>query len=185
MHYWFQEFIGHSRCIRIQDTLLQIVRGLPHATHQQVVSLADPFPAVIPVHRIVPADQGGDPAHAGIQKLFQIPHIFQPSLWIRIPAIQKSMYKYLIIMQSTVSCSFAKAFEMVNMRMDPTIGKQSDKMDFPTLRFCIFKGLIQCRVMIQFTISYCFIDAPQFLINNPASAQIHVTNLRIAHLAGR
>ena len=46
-------------------------------------------------------------------------------------------------------------------------------------------GFLQCRIMLQLAVLYCFTDSGVVLVDDTAGTNVHMPDLGIPHLAGR
>jgi len=90
------KFISHPLVIRFLKGC-QYIRSCPSfSKNQQVISIFDPLPAIVPVHSIKPPHKRGHFSIGGSQVITQVFHIALSTLGIGIPSISKCMYKYIL-----------------------------------------------------------------------------------------
>src|SRR5690554_5574221 len=74
---------------------------------------------------------------------------------------------------------------MVDVRMHPTVRNKSYQMQFFALLLCMFESVLENFVIAQGSLHECLVYFYKILINNTSCSDIHVTHLRVAHLALR
>jgi len=72
---------------------------------------------------------------------------------------------------------------MAGMRVNAPVGYEPHKVYCLIIMFGIRQCRQQLRIARQATVAYRYIDAHQFLIDDPACTNIQVANLRIPHLS--
>jgi hypothetical protein len=82
---------------------------------------------------------------------------------------------------ATGGSMFCKRNQVILVAVNASIGHKPDEVEPAAARFR--ERLIDHLVVGQLAIGDRFVDAGQVLVNDPASAKVEVSNLRIAHLA--
>src|SRR5262245_4051676 len=137
---------------------------------------------MIAIHRVVSSADGSDPTGAYLSHLIQqLSQIAITGIWWCIATIGKNMNKD--IFNPTRSCQSQKVVKMCIHRMDTAIRNQTHQMECSI--FACVNGSNECWVFKKFSAADHFVDSCHFHLDYSAGAQIHVTNLGIAELAGR
>jgi hypothetical protein len=78
--------------------------------------------------------------------------------------------------------SGAQSLQMVDVRVNASIGYQADQMKTPTFNTGVSEGLPQHGVALQTTLSDGLVDAGQFLPHDAPRTDIEVAYFGVAHL---
>ena len=75
-----------------------------------------------------------------------------------------------------------QSFEVIDVGVNTSVRNQPHDVEWLTIVFGIFYGIEQHWIVVQFVLSYGFIDAGQFLVHYASGTNIEVAYFRVAHL---
>src|SRR4051812_36951193 len=90
------------------------------------------------------------------------------SFWVCVSSICKGMNEKFF---EIFSMRYAdQTFEMINVRVNPTVRKQSDQMKILIVFDCIIKRFIQYRIFIEFVFFDSLVYTHEVLVHYASSA---------------
>jgi len=134
-HYRFHELVSDVFPVRLLHGFNNISDGCAFPVYNKIVGFLYPLPSLVPVHGIIPSNEGCDPSVGCLKMVHKVSHISGSAFRISVPAIAKAMYKD--IAYTVILCHVAQIVQMPVKRMNPSIGQKSEKMDLPAFIPCI------------------------------------------------
>ena len=138
------------------------------------------LPAIVAIHGVVAADDGGDLADAELaQFLLELLHIFAAAVRRRVAAVHEAVNEN--VLDFFLRGHFEQREKMMDVRMDAAVAEESDQMEWrwrPRSMACLKSG----------TLRICFvgdeqIDAGHVHVDDAACADVEVADFAVAHLA--
>ena len=175
---------------KLITTRVALIRGLnrgarcvgAHLTAPEHDGIPGEFvaiPALVAVHGIVAADDGGDFGTAGFEVGFQLCQVTSAARGRGVAAIGDGVDHE--VLHTRGFCGIAECHELVLMRMHAAIADEAEKVQALALGF--FESLDEHWHLGEFAVADALIDAGEILINDAPGAKIEVADFAIAHLA--
>ena len=168
--------------------------GLGHGVHgvgildalavdHGVIGQLHPLPAVVPVHGVIPAHNGGDFAHA--QGLALVPaggDEVPAAGGGHVPPVQEGVDIHPG--QALVLGHLQQGIQVLDVGVDAAVGQKPVQVQAGALFQAVVHGLVVGGVFKEAAIVDGAGDAGQVLEHHPAAADVGVAHLAVAHLPG-
>jgi len=175
------ELIGHALVIGCLDTLDSIRAEFALAVNHSSVSALEALPALVTVHCVVTAGYGCDAADA------QLAHLILHLLDIAstrgrcgVAAVHEAMHADLG--QAVALCQVEQGADVINMRVYAAVRHEAEDMQSRIKPLALIHSMQECLVLEERAVLNCLGNAGQFLVDDAASADVGVANLRVTHL---
>ena len=168
--------------------------GLGHGVHRVgildalaidhgVVGQLHPLPAVVPVHGVIPAHDGGDFSHAQGPALFlAIGHETLAAGGGYVPPVQKRVDIHPG--QTLVPGHLQQGVQVLDVGVDAAVGQKPVQVQAGALFQAVVHGLVVGGVFKEAAVVDGPGDPGQILEHHPAAADVGVAHLAVAHLPG-
>ena len=154
--------------------------------YQQIKRLRRTFPTVIPIHRIIPSYDGAHFTHTNFSgTLLEGFHVAHTAMRIGVPPVGKRVHLHLIGRKSGAFGQLKQRKQVVIRGMHPAIREQPDQMQVGIPLLHMPYGAQQHLVLEEIPIRNFFINPRNILIHHASGAEVHVPDLRVAHLSFR
>ena len=180
-HHRLHELVGHPPVIGALHRSCRIVRKGSIPKGDGVVGPSHPVPAVIPVHGIVAAHDGGDPAH---------PHFLQVILKPldkplargggHIPPIQETVNPYPV--QAPIPGHAQQRKQVLDVGVYTAVAEQPEQVQRRSFLLAVVHDPGVGGVLEKAPLLDVQGDPGQVLEHHPARADVGVAHLAVAHL---
>ncbi len=180
-HRRHDELVVDAVGIGIRDGRLYIGKARTLGLDDGVIGLGNAFPALVAVHGIIAADHGHD-RHRRRQRGGKIFQIVGRELRRRIAAVGDGMHHRR---HAGLGQNARQRDAVILMRMHATLRHQPDQMAGAAALLHLGDQVDHRRLVRDLAGGNRGVDARQVLHGDPAGADVQVTDLGVAHLAGR
>ena len=175
------KFIGDACLIACLYRRNDILKAFSLALGNGVVAKLYTLPALISVHGVISARNGGaisdtDALHLG----GKLTEISGAALGVGITSVKEAVHRN--VLYAAAFCKLQKGIDMAVVAVHAAIRNKSRKMQRAVLFKCIDSG-VELLVLKEIAVGYRFGDSCQLLINNSARSDISMSNFGIAHLS--
>ena len=147
---------------------------------QRGIGLGDAVPALVAVHRIIAASDGGDSDSAVPGDVpLKLLQIAGSGLRRRVAAVEKGMHRDRY---AGIAHDGGEGSDLVLVRMDPARRNKPHDMRRAAALFKLGDKLLQRRQACDLAFGEHLVDAREILDDDPAGTDIGVADLGIAHL---
>ena len=163
---------GHGRC--------RIWKSIPPPVNQQVVGLGDALPPLVPVHRPVPAANGGEPSAGLGTDGLKLLEVSRAELGRRVPTIGEGVDHH--IGHLGIGGDAQQGVQVVLLAVDAPAAHQPHEVEPTALLLGGRQGLLEHGLGGDGPIRNGPVDAKQILIDNAAGPDVEVAHFAVAHL---
>ena len=146
-----------------------------------VVCLDQTLPSLVSVHGVVSAADYADLAESDLfHVLSQHVHVLFGASWRYVSSVQEAVHYQLLN-----ALLFSQIYESKQVRdvaVDSAVREQALQMQRGAVLLDVLNCLQECFVFKEVPVLYCFCNHCQVLINDPARADVKVSDLGVAHL---
>ena len=169
------------------------VIGLLHAVHRVgvldalapghgVIGPLHPIPALVPIHGVVTAHDGGDLSHADLPALGrQLLHVALAGGGGHVAAVQEAVDIHPA--QAAALGHLQQGEQVGDVAVDAAVGQQAHQVEGTVPLLAVVHGLHIGVVLKKAAVLDGTADAGQILEHHPAGADVGVPHLGVAHLA--
>ena len=178
------ELVGDACVIGRLHRLVCGSSMLADALGDRLICLFYAVPALVAVHRVVTAGDGGNAAKLQrINLVLQAVDILDTGLRGRVTAVHEAVEAYLA--QTVAARQLEQREHVIDMRVYAAVGQQAEDMQRGIKPFALVDCAHERLVREEIAVLNGLGDAGQLLIDDTARTDIGVTNLGVAHLAVR
>ncbi len=178
-----EELIGHAVVVALLDARhrIGIRAALGLAVHHGVKCLALAFPALVAIHRVVAAVDGGHFAHAVLAHLLlELGDIPRAGVGRGVAAIHECVHEDAL--QSVLARHAQQRVEMFLVRVHAAVGDKSEQMQLRAALARPLHGLHDRRLFRELPCGNQRVDARDVHLHNAAGADVQVADFAVAHL---
>jgi hypothetical protein len=148
--------------------------------HDSLHGHLDALPPLVPVHGVVPADNGRQLPNALLLKEGQqILQMALAALWVCVPSIAKEMHKHLG--HANLLGDLDQCLQVIDVAVHTAVANQTQQMQTPVAVLGAGEGLDDVLDLVHLALLNGLVDADDVLPDNAAGADVEVTNLAVAH----
>ena len=148
------------------------------------IGLLHTLPAVVPVHGVVAAHDGGNLAHADfLQLVHQFLDVVLAAGGGHVPAVHKAVDEHFL--HAHALGHFQQSVQVGVVAVHAAVGQQAHQVERLAVVLGVVHGLQQGLVLIHVAVLGGLGDAGQLLVDNAARADVGVAHFAVAHLAVR
>src|SRR6266481_51957 len=175
------EFIGDVLFVALLQRGDGIVGfGFRFAVDEGAVGEFDALPAVVTVHRVIAADEGGDFADAEFaHSLLELADEVAAAVGWRVAAVHETVDEDLF--DFPLLGHFKKSEKVVDVRMHAAVAEEADEMQLALA--AALHGLLEERNLVELLVGDEEIDTGDVHVYDAAGADVEVADFAVAHLA--
>ena len=168
-HDWLDELVGRAALVALTHRLDRIVRLFAHSSTNRVKGAIRPVPALVAVHRVVAAGDGGDPVGG------QLGEIVHGGVRRDVPAVGEGVDPGLLGREAE------QGSQVVDVRVDTAVGDEAEQVHLVAALECRDER----RILEEGAILDRLVHAHQVLVEDAAGTDRQVADLGVAHLPRR
>ena len=178
------EFVGNVSCIGMFQAGLGIRFLRSFAEGDGIIGFFDAFPALVAVHGIVAAADGGDFTDAEFCALvFQFLEVFAGTAGQYVAAVEEGVD--VDFLQAIALRHFQKTIEMLFTAVDAARRYQAQQVESRVFFLDVFHGTDESRLLEESSVFDILGDLGQRLVHNTSRTDIKMAHFRVANLAVR
>ena len=181
---WLNELVGHTIIIRSLHAFNRIGILTAHTSGKLVVSTLDAVPALVAVHGIETSGDGGDFATTYLVAVI-LDGLDEANarVWVGVAAIHEAV-KECAALQAVRLGKVNELQKMCKAAVYAAGRSEAHEVDAATL-LGILKGSYNFGVLGNRAVFASHVDLHKVLIDDAATADVHVSYFRVTHLSGR
>ena len=157
------------------------IAGAPLAVDHGVVGLLHPVPALVPVHGVVAAHDGGDLAHADLGAVADgLLHKAQAGAGGHVPPVQEGVD--IDLLQPLALGHPQQGVKVLDVGVDAAVAEKAHQVQGRSLGAAGLHGVEIGGVGKEAAVRHGVADPGQVLKDHPAAADVGVAHLAVAHL---
>ncbi len=177
------ELVALAACVGRLDRGARILGREALPAHHRVIGERDALPALVAVHAVIASADGADgDALAVAEGGEEAVEIAKRAARRRVAPVEQSVHHDRNAGRGE---NIGECRDLILMRMHPARREQAQEMGAAATRLELGDEVAQARVARERAVLDRLVDARQILEHDPAGAEIHMSDLGIAHLALR
>ena len=177
------ELVGDARGVGGLDRGARRWRRVADALHDGGVGLVDALPALVAVHRVVAAGDGGDRARAELGDVrLQVAHEAARAVGRGVAPVGEGVDEDA--RQAAVACELQEGAQVVVAGVDAAVAQEAEEVE----RLAALPGVLdradERGVLEEGAVLDRLVEAGDPLVDDEAGAEVEVPDLGVAHLPG-
>ena len=178
------ELVGHAGGVRLVDQRPCLARGLPAAARHGIERSLRTIPAPVAIHGVVAtADRRDAAGAASRQRPFQRGNVLRRAGGRRIAAVGHDVHEHPH--DAAAGRHVDERVEVALVTVHAAVGDEADEMECMAVAGTAVQRGRQDLVAEEVPLANVEVDARQVLVDDPPGAEVHVSDLGVAHLPGR
>ncbi len=150
---------------------------------EQAVRRLRARPPVVAVHRVVAPDDGPDPPHAdSLGLLLEVADVLRAALRIGVAPVGEGVDDHVVRAEPLALREVEERVEVAEVGVDATVGEEAHQVESRAVRHRVGDRLTHDGVLEEGALGDVLIDPRDLLIDHAPRAEVHVPDLRVAHL---
>ncbi len=178
------ELIRFVLVIGLRDRLVRRVSSDALALRERIIRIGDTVVVIVPVHCVITSGDHRDLSDAEfLHLILELLNVIDTALRGCITSVEEAVY--IDIRKSLFLCHLEQRIKVCDMAVDTAVREKAVQMQVSSGLLYILHCVKELRILEELAVLDFLGDAGKILINDAAGAHIHVTDLRVAHLAVR
>ena len=180
-HDRLDELVGHVGVVGCLDAVDGALERGALAFDQQVVGLLDAVPALVAVHRVETAAHGSDLARGLGHLLLELLEEALAAVRVGVAAVHEGMD--IDLLQAVFLRYAQELIDMVQGGVHAAVGGQAHQVELLAGGLDVVVDRLDLGVVEELVLAHGHVDLDEVLVDHAAGAEVHVSDLGVAHLS--
>ena len=176
------ELVPHVVPVGALDRLSRRIEGLTDSSDKQIEGARNALPALVAIHSVVATDHRNDAPDPGIgDVLLERAHVVDARTGRSVATVEQRVHADLVRIQPALGRHLEQRPQVEIARVHPTVGDQTHEVQLLAGALARVHQPGDGAVLEEVPGLDRLVDARDVLIHDPPGAEVHVSDLAVAH----